>query len=480
MDQKLTSLNSRNDRSTSEAKTIFWLVGVSAVVLFLGSSTRHILFHSAAFDLGYFDQALYLISQGQPPIVSFWGFHFLGGHADWILYLLAPLYKIYPSVYWLLALQAIALSLGVIPTWLLAKQAGVKPGQAIAIAVVYLLYPLVFNINLFDFHPEVLALPVLLAVVLAAHQNQPLWFTLGTLFILGCRDALSLTVAAMGVWLLLVERKRLCGAIALGTGTAWFLLATQVVIPHFRPFGVEAVARYAGLGNSVLDIAKNIFLQPNLVLNRLFSLPNLEYLCLLFVPVLWGLSLKHLAPLLAAVPQLSMNLLTVYQPQKDLVHQYSVPILPFLLLAIMAAVANDKSWIRNRRGMILWSLIAFLALAKYDFFAGRYLKKLDTWQATREAIAQIQPAASVLTSAQIVPHLTHRPIVQFELNHFKTVALHNNFDYVLLDTRHPGMSCSKECLTTLLGQFQQSATYQLAYQRDDVYLFVQPVVKKPV
>jgi hypothetical protein len=85
-----------------------------------------------------------------------------------------------------------------------------------------------------------------------------------------------------------------------------------------------------------------------------------------------------------------------------------------------------------------------------------------------------------LTSAQIVPHLTHRPIVQFELNHFKTVALHNNFDYVLLDTRHPGMSCSKECLTTLLGQFQQSATYQLAYQRDDVYLFVQPVVKKPV
>ena len=480
MDQQFASLDSRDDRSASDAKTIFWLVGVSAVVLFLASATRHILFHSAAFDLGYFDQALFLISQGQPPIVSFWGFHFLGGHADWILYLLAPLYKIYPSVFWLLALQAIALALGVIPTWLLAKQAGVKPGQAVAITVVYLLYPLVFNINLFDFHPEVLALPVLLAVVLAARQNQPLWFTLGTLFILGCRDALSLTVVAMGVWLLLVEKKRLCGAIAIAAGTAWFLLATQVVIPHFRPLGVEAVARYAGLGNSVLDIAKNIILQPHLVLNRLFSLPNLEYLCLLFVPVLWGLSLKHLAPLLAAVPQLAMNLLTLYQPQKDLVHQYSVPILPFLLLAIIAAVAADKSWIRNRRGMILWSLIAFLALTKLEFFGGRYLKKLDTWEATRAAIAQIQPTASVLTSAQIVPHLTHRPIVHFEFNYFKTVALHHTFDYVLLDTRHPGMSCSKECLTELLGQLQQSATYQLAYQRDDVYLFAQPVVKKPV
>ncbi|XGW00505.1 MAG: DUF2079 domain-containing protein [Leptolyngbya sp. BL-A-14] len=470
MEQPFDPLGSTRDRVTSQAKTIVWLIIVSATILFLSSSIRHLLFQSAAFDLGYFDQALYLISQGQPPIVSFWGFHFLGGHADWILYLIAPLYKLYPSVFWLFGLQAIALAMGALPVWRLAQQAGVKANQAVAIAVAYLLYPLVFNINLFDFHPEVMALPVFLAVVLAARQHQPLRFTLGVIFILGCRDALSLTVAAMGLWLLLVEKKRLCGTIALVLGSVWFLIAVQIIIPHFRPLGVEAVTRYAGFGNSVLDIAKNLILQPGLVLQHLFTLPNLEYLCLLLLPLFWGLSSQHLAPLLAAVPQLAMNLLTVNQPQKDLVHQYSVPILPFLLLTAIASLAANKSWIRSQRGIMVWSAIGFLALAKFNFFGGFYLTKLDTWQATRDAIAQVKPATSVLTNPQIAPHLTHRSNLQLLSNQFD-VAMINEFNEVLLDSQHPGSNCSKECNDRVLDRLQQSPLFKLIYQRDGVYLF---------
>lgn len=473
----MTHQNPTTDRPPTKANPIFWLVGVSAAVLFLASSIRHLLFQSAAFDLGYFDQALYLISEGQPPIVSFWGFHFLGGHADWILYFIAPLYKLYPSVFWLFAIQAIALAMGAIPAWQLALQAGVKPKQAIAIAITYLLYPLVFNINLFDFHPEVMALPVFLAVVLAARQNRPLWFTFGVLFILGCRDALSLTVAAMGVWLLVVEKKRLCGAIALLAGSAWFLVATQLIIPHFRPLGVEAVIRYAGLGNSVLDIAKNLILQPRLVLNYLFTLPNLEYLCLLLLPLLWGLSPQHLAPLLAAAPQLAMNLLTTSQPQKDLTHQYSVPILPFLLLTVIASVAANKNWIRGQRGMIVWSLIGFLALAKFGYFGGFYLTKLDTWQATRDAIAQVQPTDSVLTNHQIAPHLTHRSNVQLLSDQLDPTNV-NDFDAILVDTRHSGRSCSKTCVDRVISQLQERETFQITYQRDDVYLYRKQRVEK--
>lgn len=475
MDQQVASSDSLNNRPADSAKTFFWLAGISTIILFLASSIRHILFQSAAFDLGYFDQAIYLISQGQPPIVSFWGFHFLGGHADWILYLIAPLYKLYPSVFWLLAIQAIALALGVLPVWQLATQAGVKPKQAVAIAFTYLLYPLVFNINLFDFHPEVMALPALLAVVLAARQNRPTWFALGTFFILGCRDALSLTVAAMGVWLFLVEKKRACGAIALLAGSIWFFVATQIVIPSFRPLGVEAVARYAGLGDSILEITKNVILQPDLLLNRLLTLPNLEYLCLLLVPVLWGLSLRHLSPLLAAIPQLAMNLLTDYQPQKDLTHQYSVPILPFLLLAVIAALAANESWIRSRRGIVLWSLISFLALAKFGYFGDLYLTKLDTWQATQAAIAQIKTTESVLTNPQTAPHLTHRSVVRLISDQFNPATL-NNFNYVLLDVRHPGITCSKDCSDRLLSQLQQSQAFQPTYQRDDVYLFTKKLL----
>jgi uncharacterized membrane protein len=446
------------------------MVGVSALVLFGCSSLRHGLFQSTAFDLGHFDQAVYLISQGQSPVVSFWGYHVLGGHADLVLYLLAPLYKLYPSVYWLLGIQAIALSLGALPTWLLARQAGLTAAQSLGMAVVYLLYPLVFNLNLFDFHPEVIALPTLLAVVWAARQNQVVWLTLGILLILSCRDALSLTVAALGLWLWWIEKRRRCGAIALVTGVGWFVLATQVLIPQFRPAGVEAVGRYSGLGNSVLEIAQNLLLQPHLVAQRLFTGANLGYVILLVVPVLWGLSWRHLAPLIGAVPQLGMNLITDFQPQKDLIHQYSLPIVPFLLLAVISTLAAGKGWIRSQRGMILWSLVAFLALAKYSYFADRYRSTLDTWQATREAIALIPPQASVLTLTRQTPHLTHRPEIQFVKPEWDaTIPI--TADYVLLDQRHPGRTTSAAVVNGLIDRLAQQPTYRLAYQHDGIYLF---------
>jgi len=100
-----------------------WMIGVSALILFASSSLRHLLFQSTAWDLGIFDQAVYLISQGQKPISSFLGFHILGDHGALVFYPLAVLYKIYPSVYWLFAVQAVALAIGALPIWHLARQA---------------------------------------------------------------------------------------------------------------------------------------------------------------------------------------------------------------------------------------------------------------------------------------------------------------------------------------------------------------------
>ncbi|QFS43937.1 DUF2079 domain-containing protein [Nostoc sphaeroides] len=448
-----------------------WIIGVSALILFGCSSLRHELFQSTAFDLGIFDQAVYLISQGQPPITSFMGFHILGDHAAWIFYPLALLYKIYPSVYWLFVVQAAALALGALPAWHLAHQAGLKENQAIAIAFVYLLYPLVFNANLFDFHAEVIALPLLLAAVLAARLSQIGWFCLSILLVLGCKAVLSLTVAAMGVWLILFEKRRLYGAIAICAGIGWFIIATQVIIPFFSGAEAAAVGRYSYLGNSVLGIAKNIVFQPGLILGKVFSLDNLGYLVLLLAPVIWGLSLQGIKPLVGAIPCLALNILADYQPQKDLLHQYSIPAMPFLLLAIISSLAAGKGWIQNKRAIILWSLVAFLSLAKFTHFGGRYLESIDTWQATKQAIAQIQTKGSVYTTAEISPHLSNRKLITYT-NADSSPADLNVFNYVLLNVRHPGFSSNQEFAANLVNQLKTNQEFQLKYQRDDVYLFV--------
>lgn len=458
-------------KQLNQLQLVTVIIIVSALILLLASSLRHILFQSSTFDLAIFDQGVYLISQDQKPVSSIIGFHILGDHAAWILYPLALLYKLYPSVYWLFIVQAVALALPALPIWYLAIQAGLKASQAIAITVTYLLYPLVFNANLFDFHPEVIAVPLFLCAVLAARSAKIGWFCASIILILGCKAVLSLTIAAMGIWLIIFEKRRLCGVIALSAGVAWFFTATQLIIPQFSGAEAAAVERYSYLGDSVLEIAKNLVLQPGIILGTVFSWDNLGYLILVLVPVIWGISPQNLSPLVPIIPCLALNILADYQLQKDLIHQYSLPLLPFLILAVITTLSTGKGWLQNRRGIILWSLISFLSLAKFTHFGGRYLESIDNWQATNQAIAQVQTKGSVYTTAQIVPHLSHREFIYFTNAHALPVDL-NTIDYVLLNVRHPGLSSNQEFANNLVKTMKSNRNFQLKYQRDDVYLFV--------
>lgn len=452
-------------------RSIVLIIAIASLLLFVCSSARHLLFQSASLDLGYFDQAAYLISVGLPPIVSFWGYHFMGGHADWIMYGIALLYKVYPSVYWLFAIQALSLAGGALPSWLLARQAGLSSKLATAIALVYLLYPLIFNLNLFDFHPEVIALPLILWAVWAARADRMGWFTGFVVLSLGCRAALSITIVAMGVWLFVFEKKRRCGAISIVLGSVWFVIATQIVIPHFRPGGVESVWRYAYLGNSLSEIIVNLFLKPGLVLGRILSLETIWYLFLVFIPVAWGISFRILAPLVAALPTFVINILSEAYAQRDLVHQYSLPILPFLTVSVIGAIATGRTRIKQPRFMVLWALIAFLVLAKYGYFGSRYLSRWSTVAATRSAISQVTSKAPVLTTSFVAPHLTHRQVLQYTnvADPPKTLA---PYHYVLLNLQHPGWASSPELAAQIFNQVKADPRFRLKFERDRVYLFV--------
>ncbi|HLO88117.1 MAG TPA: DUF2079 domain-containing protein [Nostocaceae cyanobacterium] len=462
-------------KQLNQPSVLVWLIGISALILFVASGVRHELLNSGAWDLGIFDQGVYLISQGKSPISSFLGFHILADHAAWILYPIALLYKIYPSVYWLFAVQAIALAIAAWPTYQLAVQAGLKEKQAVTLSIVYLLYPLIFNISLFDFHPDVIAVPAILAAVLAARNKNIYGFCLYVLIVLGCKAVFGLTVAAMGVWLWGWEKRKLFGAIALLSGVTWFIISTQIIIPFLGSSSASVarhIYRYSYLGDSFSAIAQNLLSNPLLIFSKLFTFANLSYLLLLVSPVIWGLSFAGLTPLIAGIPQLALNLLADYHHQKNLIFQYSLPILPFLLLAVIKTLATGKGWLHKRKAIILWSLVAFLSLGKYGYFWSKYLKYLDNWQATREAIAQVQDQGSVYTTDIIAPHLSQRQYIQYT-NYYEPVKDLNQFDYILLNLRHTGLwSYEPELASKLCNQVKNISEFELNYQRDDVYLFI--------
>lgn len=487
-------------------KKILWIMAIALLILFLISSVRHAIFHSTGFDLGIYDQVVYLISQGQVPISSFLGYHHLGNHGAWAVYPLALFYKIWPSVYWLLFIQSFSLVIAVLPLWNLAKLTGLDEKVSLGVIISYLLYPIVFNVNLFDFHPEVMALPVIFFVLLLAEKKVIGWFTLGVIWILGCKAVLSLLIIGLGLWLLIFEKRAKFGLIALILGSSWFIIVTQGIIPAFSGEEVAAVGRYSYLGDSVISIATNIFLLPHLVLGKIFSFDTFRYLFLLILPVIWGLipfdkitaksqiwyTLTTFTPITII---LFLNILSDVNFQRSLNYQYSLPFVPFFLLAMIRNLqVNQKYWqnfistaptwfvtlpakigniplkIPNflfPQTVLIWSLFTLILIGNFNEYLG-YFQSIDNGRSLQQAVAKIATKGGVLTDNKIAPHVTHRPMIK--LLDQTTPDNLGEFDYVLLNLRYP-WSDTKSQGIALSNRLTNHPQWQTSFQADDVVLF---------
>jgi uncharacterized membrane protein len=470
---KLTArTSSRQNPSNSVIfSQIGLLLGISTLLLFFCSSLRHYWFQSGAFDLGIFDQYLYLVSQNLEPISSFVNYHLLGDHAAYILYLLSGLYQIKPDVHWLFGIQSLSLTSAIAPIYLLAKQTNISHRNAIALVYSYLLYPLVFNANLFDFHPEVIAVPVFLWAVYCVRSGYYLSFIGLLIIILGCKWILAITVIGLGFWCGIGEQKWRYGLTAIALGVTWLIVVHAWVLPGFREGVATGVERYAQFGNTPLEILWGLLRSPMQLCQQVFSWQNLEYVACLFLPFGWALVPRYWGVFICALPHLALNLLADYSPQKNIVQHYSLPILPFLILSTITTLAAHQSFLKQRSHILLWSLITFLALGKYGYFWTVYADSFDTLQASHTAVNLIGRDGSVLTTHAIAPHLTHRP--NLDLIHASTLQDKHleRFQYILLNSRHPGWQSSQYLSETLRHQLEAHPQFTLQFAQDEVYLF---------
>ena len=86
------------------------------------------------------------------------------------------------------------------------------------------------------------------------------------------------------------------------------------------------------------------------------------------------------------------------------------------------------------------------------------------------AIAKIRDDGAVLTTGEIAPHLTHRPIIKLTFSGTETIDL-NQFKYILLERRHPGWNSSLTTIDKIKSRAEESELFNIKYQQDDVYLF---------
>ena len=436
------SANSSQPRAQSYPPLLLVLSVMLGLLLWGITAARHGLLQSNAYDLGLFDQWAWLIGSGAAPISSMEHVHVLADHGAWMLYLAGAAYRILPSVQWLLASQALALSITAIPIWWLAQQADLGPRQCWLVCALWWLQPVVFNAALFDFHPETWVMPVFALALLAERKNKArLWFGL-LLLMLGCRDGLLLIIAGMAVDLACRRRWRWSLA-AWCLSIGWLLMLSRWLYPLLRNGeGPKAASQLYG----------HLIGEPLTVLSGLDWSGGAEYLLLLCLPCIALWRRASVSTLLIGLPLVLVNLLSASASYRTLVHHYSLPLAVVAVLACIDSLRNRHPDQRGFPWMLCWAVACWLALSKPWFFTGPYLARLNQLQAVSEAQELIQPRDAVLTTSYLVPQFSQRISVDFPKTNQEPLDNTANWNVLLLNPNDPGWGSTQRIQERLLAQ----------------------------
>jgi len=311
------------------------------------SSLRHEAFITGRFDLGNMVQAVWSTAHGDPlRMTSLHGDQIsrLAAHVDPILVVFAPLWWIWPSPHMLLAVQAIVIALGAVPMFLLARKHLASPRAALGFALAYLLYPATGWLTLNEFHPVALATPLLLFAFWCLDEERLVRFALFAFAASACKEEIALVVAGFGIWYAVAHRSWVTGAAIALAGGLWAAVAIGVVIPHYNA-GAESdfYGRYSEVGGSAGGILETAFTHPLRIVEAALSNRDLHYLLDLVAP-LGALCLLAPLVLVAALPELAINLLSSTTTQTSIHFHYTAGLIPPLMIGAIFGAKRLSRW----------------------------------------------------------------------------------------------------------------------------------------
>jgi uncharacterized membrane protein len=465
---------------------LFWLAtGLVALLAAAFSAffiiyltTRHSVYMTNAEDLGNMDQAIWSVLHGQllhqticNPVTdtncySLAGISRFAIHFEPVLFVISLFYLIWPDPRMLQIIQTLVVASGAFPAFWLARLRLRNELAGVAIAALYLLYPVQQWAVVNDFHAVTLTAAFLFFTLYFMYTRRTVWLFVFAILAMACKEEIPVLVALLGLWSIVFQQRLRSGLALILLASAWAVVGL-LVIPHiFSPSGHSLLAaRYASLGNSPLGVAKTILLHPIYILKHYVLEHNhLFYLRVLLTPAGY---LPLLAPwvLVLALPTIALNLLSSYPNMYSGLYQYSAEIVPVLVFSTVEAIVliiwvahwciarirkrsewavpADNPQVRPGRAnrwlhaTLLAVLLGFVLVnvVRADYarspmpFAQGFHWPVRTAHSgmAQHFIDMIPPEASVSAQSGLVPHISHRT------NIYLFPYADNQADYIFLD-----------------------------------------------
>jgi len=360
-------------------------------------------FQYGTFDLAFYVQALWLALRGK-WMVSLLNVPLMGNHAEPIVFLLTPLFAIWPHPMMFVAVQTLAFASMPFTAWRIGKRLQLQPAAALLLALATLVTPATFSIAIYEFHPEALAAPLLLLLIEARLAGRYRWFWVWFIAVLGVKENMAPLLAMYcGVMALLEWRERrkanpsatensfesrsaldtelegtapsvlgetsrssTDGAVLASSvskarsirhsksqlrwnilpallAMAWLLIYGKVISPALNAGNVDYIQLYGHLGSSPGDIIHKFFTEPHRVFGALHTaLTQGNMLPALLLPLLL-LPLLRPRWFVVAAPLLLQHMLSYRYSEWSLGAHYPAPFIPLFWVAAAEALSVYKS-----------------------------------------------------------------------------------------------------------------------------------------
>ena len=301
-------------------------------------------------------------------------------------------------------------------------------------------------------------------------------FRLGATMLLLAKEDVPLLVFMLGLYVFLFRRERTVGAVTAFLGAAWFLIATQVIQPHFHGLPTSPFShRIMVFGPTIADSIQNVIREPALVWRWIVRPEIVTYLGGLLASAGF-LSLFGPAVLILSAPVVAMNVFSTWSWTYSEGAHYTASVVPFVIVSAI----HGLGWLAGQMSRLSirpkWSIngLATLALLvagwhHYQIGISPLARSYAPPRVTehhllaRELMALIPPEAALSTQSGLYPHLAHRQKAYF----FPAV---NDAEYVLLDVTGPSFPITVQEVYETAERLLNSGEYGILAARDGLLL----------
>jgi uncharacterized membrane protein len=427
------------------------------------------------------------------------------------MFAVLPFYAIFEGPETLLIIQTVVLALGAYPVFFLTKEVLGSERLGLYFSLFYLVYPQLFSVNVFDFHPDAFFVPLALAALYFFAKGK--WKSYFTFMFLSFLTKESMAVMfvffAIGELILLrgvtiesIRERRITSkklAVVLFTmavAVCYYLVAEQVIhMLNPSSVGFAEGSPWAILGVDPLNPSSLLHITSINLLGALsFDFETKLFFLLTVLAPLAFLPLFKLSKFLPVAAWLAVAFLSNYPPYYTLGWQYSAMIVPFAMTASIEGLHAFSSAFKLEKARtfrIMKKLFIVVILSALTFTFLMIPANGLSWisehdQKLNDVLAWIErspPGASILTQYDIFPHISNRmnsyvipPLFSafnktYYFNYVESL-FEMNIDYVILDfNSNPRTDALRITHLAALRSIEETGAYGLYASVDGILVY---------